>query len=334
MEFVNENLIYFAVILVPVLIFLFSFSINMKKRLLQKFGDIGLITKFSDNISFKRYRQKSALIIVAVFLTFIALARPQWGAKLQKIARRGLNIIVMVDVSKSMLAQDMVPSRLEKAKHEIDNLIDDLKGDRIGIIIFAGVPFLQCPLTIDYSAAKMYLDVVDTSSIPVPGTDIGAAIKLAIKSFPEHSKKYKVAILMTDGEDHGGDAMKMAEEAKKDNIVIYTIGMGTPSGELIPIRGENGTVLGYKKDKSGNPILSKLDEVTLEKIALITGGKYYRATSGELELKKVYSDILKMEREKIYGKQFTQKEDRFQWLLLPTLILFLWEVMLKERNKV
>ncbi len=332
MEFMQENLIYFMLILIAGLSVIFSFGIKLKKKLLARFGEIALISKFSENINFKRYTQKAILLIFVVFFIFLALARPQWGTKLQKITRKGLNLLVILDVSKSMLAQDMVPNRLEKAKHEIEKLIDILKGDRIGIIVFAGVPFLQCPLTIDYAAAKMYLDIVNTSTIPVPGTDIGAAIRLAIKSFPQRGKKYKVVILLTDGEDHEGNAVEAAEQAKKEGIIIYTIGIGTPAGELIPIRSETGSIIGYKKDKNGNPVLSRLDEITLEKIALTTGGKYYRATEGELELKKVYDDILKMERQKIYGKQFTQKEDRFQWFLLPAVILLIWEIMLKERK--
>ena len=177
MEFFNENIIYLMFIIIGALIPVFVFGIKLKKRLLSKFGEIGLITRFSENISFKRYTQKAILIIIVVFFSLLALSRPQWGTKLQKISRKGLNLLVLLDVSKSMLAQDMVPNRLEKAKHEIEKLIDILKGDRIGIIVFAGVPFLQCPLTIDYGAAKMYLDVINTSIIPVPGTDIGAAIR-------------------------------------------------------------------------------------------------------------------------------------------------------------
>lgn len=332
MDFLYESIIYFMFGAIVILILLFSFGLKLKKRLLSKFGDIGLVSKFSENIDFKKYTKKAVLLTLVLFFSFLALSRPQWGTKLQKISRKGLNLLVLLDVSKSMLAQDMVPNRLEKAKHEIEKLIDSLKGDRIGIVIFAGRPFLQCPLTIDYGAAKMFLDVIDTTSIPVPGTDIGAAIDMAIKSFPGNDKKYSVAILLTDGEDHIGNAVKSAEIAKKGGIIIYTIGIGSPSGELIPIRDESGTVVGYKKDKAGNPVLSRLDEVTLEKIALLTGGKYYRATAGELELKKVYDDILKMEREKIYGRQFTQKEDRFQWFLLPALILLVLEILMKERR--
>ena len=333
MNFYNENLVYWAFLFVIILTGIFVYGLKLKKKLLSLFGKFELIKVFSENIDYSIYTKKAILLILIIFLIFLSLSRPQWGTKIHKIERRGLNIIVLLDVSKSMLATDMVPNRLEKAKYEIANFIDNLKGDRIGIVIFAGEAFLQCPLTIDYGACKMLLNIVDTDSIPKPGTDIGGAIEYAMKTFPESDKKNKVMILLTDGEDHIGDALNSAEKAKKEGIIIYTIGVGTENGELIPIRDEQGRIVGYKKDKEGNPVLSKLDEVTLQKIALITKGKYYRATSGEIELKKVYDDILKMEREKIFGREFSQKEDRFQWFLLPATLLFIYEILLRERKE-
>ncbi|MBN1898927.1 MAG: VWA domain-containing protein [Spirochaetes bacterium] len=331
MEFLHENIIYFMLIILAALIFVFSFARKLKMRLLSKFASLALLKKFSPNISFKRYTHKALLLTLSLFFLFMALARPQFGTKLQKMSRKGLNLFVILDVSKSMLANDMVPNRLEKAKHEIEEFIDILKGDKIGIIIFAGTSFLQCPLTIDYAAAKMYMDIVGPDSIPVPGTDIGKAIQLATRSYPEVERKYKVMILLTDGEDHEGEALQAAEEAEKEGVVIFTIGIGTTSGDLIPLKNE-GVIMGYKKDKKGNPVLSRLDEMTLEKIAQKTGGKYYRATEGEIELNKIYDDILKMERKKIYGRQFTQKEDRFQYFLLPAVLFLIWEIFLRERK--
>jgi len=333
MQFYNDYLVYVMFIILIGMTLVYILGFKLKKRLLKLFGEINTIQRFSKTIDFKRYRTKAILLLSVLFFSFLAIARPQWGAKTEKIVRKGLNIIVALDVSKSMLAEDLKPNRLEKAKHEISKLIDNLKGDRIGLMIFAGSSFLQCPLTIDYGAAKMYLDMVNVNSIPIPGTDIANAIIKSVNSFPEKENKYKVIILMTDGENHKGNVIKAAEYARKKGVIIYTIGIGTPNGELIPIRDNNGNIVGYKKDKNGNPVLSKLDEVSLEKIALITGGKYYRATSGELELKKVYDDILKRERKLIYGKQFIQREDRFQWFLLPALLFLIWEILLKERKE-
>ncbi len=178
----------------------------------------------------------------------------------------------------------------------------------------------------------MYLDTLNINTIPTPGTAIAAALDRGIDAFSKVEKKYKVIILLTDGEDHKGNVLNIAQKAKEEGIIIYTIGIGTPNGDLIPIRNANGSIAGYKKDKSGNPILSKLDEVTLEKIALKTGGKYYQATETEFELKKVYNDLMKMEKKIIYGKQFSQKQDRFQWFLFPVVILLILEIYMKERK--
>lgn len=333
MIFYNEFYIYFALFFIILLIILFKIGFQLKKKLINNFGDINIIKKFSDNIDFKQYKNKTILIMLTIFLLFLTLARPQWGNKLTKIKRKGLNILVVLDVSKSMLAEDMKPNRLKKAKHQVNRLVNYLKGDRIGLLIFAGTSFLQCPLTIDYSAFQMYLDNININSIPVQGTALAKAMEKAIKSFPEVEKKYKVIILLTDGEDHQGNVLDIAEKAKEEGVIIYTIGIGTPNGDLIPIKNEAGSVAGYKKDKNGSPILSRLDEITLEKIALLTGGKYYQATETEFELKKVYNDIIKMERKMIYGKQFTQKEDKFQWFLFPAILLLIIEIYTKERKK-
>ncbi len=333
MQFYNGYLIYIMLAVLVLVILGFMFGFNIKKRLLSNFGNISTLKKFSSEISFKQYRIKAVLLVFILLFSFLSLSRPQWGAKTEQVVRKGLNIIVTLDVSKSMLAEDLKPNRLAKAKHEISRLVDDLQGDRIGLLVFAGTSFLQCPLTIDYGAAKMYLDMVNVNSVPTPGTAIAGAIRKSVDSFPGKDNKYKVIILMTDGEDHQGDVLKAAEYAEKKGVIIYTIGIGTPNGELIPIKDASGNIVGYKKDRNGNPIMSRLDEVTLEKVALKTGGKYYRATSGELELKKVYGDILKKERKLIYGKQFTQMEDRFQWLLFPALLLLIFEILLKERKK-
>ena len=334
MIFYNEFYIYLGLIFTGLLIIVLILGYKMKLKLLNNFGNIAVIKKFSESINFKNTRQKALLLILSVFLIFIALARPQWGNKSSNMSRKGLNIFVLFDVSKSMLAEDMKPNRIEKAKHEISKLVDYLKGDRIGLIPFAGSSFVQCPLTIDYSAFNMYLDTLNVNSIPVPGTAIAEAIQKAITGFPEGEKKYKVIILITDGEDHEGNVLEIAQKAKDEGIVIYTIGIGSPNGELIPMRDENGNLNGYKKDKTGNPVLSRLDDVTLEKVALTTGGKYYQASEFEFEIKKVYDDILNMEKKLIFGKVFSQKADRFQWFLLPAVLLLIIEIFYRERNKI
>ncbi len=333
MSFHNEFYFWFGLGIALALFILFKIASKLKIKLLNNFGDINIIKKFSDSIDLNIFTKKSILIIITVFFLFLSLARPQWGNKISKKTGKGLNILVILDVSRSMLTEDIKPNRLMKAKHQISKLADYLKGDRIGLVIFAGTSHLQCPLTVDYGAFRMYLDTVNVNTLPVPGTDLPDALAKAIIAFPGVEKKYKVIILLTDGENHQGNVKEITEKAKDENIIIYTIGIGSPNGDLIPIKDARGNNIGYKKDKSGNPILSKLDEVTLEKIALKTGGKYYQATEKEFELKKVYDDILKMERTKIEGKHFSQKEDRFQWFLFPAVLLLFLEIFIKERKK-
>ena len=232
MIFYNEFYIYLGLIFTGLLIIVLILGYKMKLKLLSNFGNITVIKKFSESINFKNTRQKALLLIISVFLIFIALARPQLGNKSSNMSRKGLNIFVLFDVSKSMLAEDMKPNRIEKAKHEISKLVDYLKGDRIGLIPFAGSSFVQCPLTIDYSAFNMYLETLNVNSIPVPGTAIAEAIQKAITSFPEGEKKYKVIILITDGEDHEGNVLEVAQKAKGEGIVIYTIGIGSPKWRI------------------------------------------------------------------------------------------------------
>ena len=254
-----------------------------------------------------------------------SLARPQWGARLTKIEEKGVDIVIALDTSKSMLAQDIKPSRLEKAKYELEKLIDILQGDRVGIVCFAGTAFTLSPVTLDYAAARLFLQSISTEVVPEPGTCLSDAIKAAGENFNPNEHKYKVILLLTDGEDHcaemGMDPLKAADEAKKQGAVIYTIGIGSSEGGPIPEADEAGGVQ-YKRDQSGAMVMSKLDEETLKKIALATGGKYYHSTEGELKVEKIYNEIRQMERKK-YGEQTQiEYEDRFQYFLGAAMVLF------------
>lgn len=293
---------------------------------------MALIEKLSLSFSPKKQRRKVDLMLLGVFFLLFSLARPQLGTKLTLMKREGVDIIIAMDVSLSMLAEDIKPNRLEKAKQEINGLISRMRGDRVGLVAFAGVAFVQCPLTLDYSAAKMFLDIIDVNLIPQPGTAIGDAIRTSIRAFNQKERKYKVLILLTDGEDHDSDPLGAAEEASKEGIKIYTIGIGSVQGEPIPIKDNRGQVTGFKKDKEGSVIVSRLDEVTLQKIALTTGGKYYHATSGEMELDKIYDEISKMEKKELEGKLLTQYEDRYQYFLLISVILLTVEFLLSDRR--
>ncbi len=316
-----------ALWLLPLLIVFFVWVFRAKKRALARFGHLELVRKLSRNTSKRRQVWKSIWITVAVAMLILGAARPQIGTKIEEVKREGVDILVALDVSKSMLARDVAPSRLEKAKHEVEGFIKRLRGDRIGLIAFAGVPFVQCPLTLDYGAAGIFLDVMDPNLIPTPGTAIGSAIEKAIETFDQQERKHKVLVLITDGEDHKGDALEMAKEAERQGIVIYTVGIGSPKGQPIPDAD------GYKKNQ-GEVIITKLDELTLEKIALQTNGKYFRATSGEDELDKIYDEIFAMEKKELGSLQISQFEDRFQWLAGLALFFLLVELILPERVKI
>lgn len=309
-------------------------ALARKKKLLARFGDIPLIMKNAPYISFPRQRTKAIMLILAmVFLTF-ALARLQFGTHLELLSREGLDIVVALDVSNSMLARDMKPNRLDKAKQEIMGIIDRLKGDRIALIAFAGEAFIQCPLTLDYAAARFLLDAVDNSSISIQGTSISAALEMATKAFNQKEKKHKVMLLLTDGEDHGGDAIEAAEAARTEGIKIYTVGIGSPEGEPIPILDRSGTQVGFKKDEAGEVIVSRLDEMTLQKVSLATGGKYYHATAGEIELNRIFDEISKLEKKELEGTLVTRYDDRFQWPLLLVVFLVVGEFFVPERKKI
>ncbi len=320
--------------MIPLLILFFFFVFRWKKNALKRFGNLALIQKLTASTSRKRQILKITLVLLAIIFMIFSIARPQIGTKLEEVKREGVDILIALDVSQSMLAEDVKPSRLEKAKHEVSSLIDLFEGDRVGLIAFAGVPFVQCPLTLDYGAAKIFLDIMDAKLIPKQGTAIGQAIELTMKTFEQRERKHKVLILITDGEDHEGDPLKVAEQAEMEGIIIYTVGVGSVKGVPIPLYGETGGNLGFKKDRKGDVVTSKLDEITLEKIALQTNGKYYRATGGEDELKKIYEEIARLEKKELASVKFSQYEDRFQFLLFFSILFLSMEVFISERRKI
>jgi len=319
---------------IPFLAGLYFFSEKIKSRRLNLFGEPELMKLLSGATSRKKQRIKAVLVVIAILALIIAAAGPQIGTKMTDIKRKGVDVFIAIDCSKSMLAEDIVPNRLSKAKLELSSFINKLQGDRIGIIAFAGMAFLQCPLTLDYNAAKMFLDLIDTNLIPRPGTNIPSAIRLAIESFVRKEKKYKALIILTDGESHEGNIDDAIEEAKREGVRIYTVGFGSPAGEPIATRDENGNITGYLKDKNGEVVMSRLDEATLQKIALETGGQYYRATDGEIEVDRIYEEISGMEKKELQAKIYSQRENRYQYFLLIAFVLLLFEMLLSERKGV
>jgi len=317
---------------VPIIVILFVFSWKEKKKRMVSFGDIKLMDLLSGSVSRKKQMYKMAIIIVVILFLVISAAGPAIGTKMQEIKRKGVDIFIAVDCSKSMLAEDIAPNRLSKAKSELSLFINKLQGDRVGIIAFAGTAFTQCPLTLDYNAAKMFLDTIDVNLIPRPGTNLPAAISTAVKGFVRKENKFKALILLTDGENHEGSIENAIEEAKKEGIRIYAIGLGTPTGDPVPERDENGNVSGYLKDKSGGSVMSVLDETSLQKLAIETGGAYYRASDGEMEVDRIYDDISNMDKKELQARVYSQRENRYQYFLFIALILLLLETMFSEKK--
>lgn len=321
-------------LLIPALAVFYLIAFKRKRRALERFGNLDLVAKMTASVSRKRQIFKVFLVLVSIFFLVVALARPQFGERLQIMKRRGLDIMIALDTSLSMLAEDIKPNRLERAKHEIAGLIDRLRGDRVGLLAFAGESFVQCPLTTDYGAAKMFLEAMDTEIIPEPGTAIGDAIEKALGGFVKQERKYKILILLTDGEDHLSDPIGAAKKAAEEGVRIYTVGLGTRRGEPIPLRDPTGKVEEYKRDRKGEVVMTRLDEVTLQKVALLTDGKYYRSTMGEAELDKIYEDISQLEKKEFEAKEFTQYEDRYQYFLIFAIVLLSMEAVLTDRRKV
>ncbi len=332
MRFAEIDYIYVLLALLPLLTIFFWLVLKMKKNAMQRFGNLVLMERLASSFSPKKQRWKIVLLLLGIFFLLFSLARPQLGTRLTLMKREGVDIVIAMDCSLSMLAEDFKPSRLEKAKQEVNGLISRMRGDRVGLVAFAGVAFIQCPLTLDYSAAQMFLDIMDTDLIPTPGTAMGDAIRASVKAFNQKERKYKVLVLLTDGEDHDSDPLAAAEEAAAEGIKIYTIGIGSVQGEPIPLKNRWGEVTGYKKDTDDNVVVSKLDETTLQKVALTTGGKYYHATSGEMELDRIYDEISKMEKKELEGKLMTQYEDRYQIFLFLSILCLTGEFLLSERR--
>ncbi len=321
---------FYLLALVPVFAGLLVLFLVWKKKTLAKYGDWSVIRQLMPDYSLSKPILKFILIMLAMTSLIFALADPQTGSRLEKVKRKGIDLMICLDISNSMMAQDIKPDRLERAKQSIVRLIDNLEGDRIGIIVFAGKAYTQLPITTDYAAAKMFTASINTSLIATQGTAIGAAIELAASSFGE-SKHNKAIVIITDGEDHEGNVLEQADAAMKNNITIYTIGMGLPTGTPIPVFS-NGLQTGYRKDRDGQTIMSKLDETLLQQIASIGKGMYVRATTSETGLNKIFDDISKIQKSEIEEKQFSDYEDRFQYFVALALFLLILDLFVFERK--
>ena len=281
-------------------------------------------------------KKLGAFFLVVVFLfSVLALARPQWGEEKKQVERKGVDIIFLLDTSLSMLAEDIKSNRLVKSKLEIKNLLRRLKGDRVGMVAFAGSSFLQCPLTLDYSAFLLFVDALKPGFVPDPGTSLSQAIDLGVRAFPEESKKYRSMIVFSDGEDHEGGIKEAIEEAQKAGVRVYTIGVGTTEGEPIPLYSATDQKLsGYKKDRDGQIVITRLNPDLLREVADQTGGLYLPATAGEKEVELVLKHLETLGERRLKERLVSEREDHFQLFLIIAFLLLMGETLQGNRKKV
>ncbi|MFV1975065.1 MAG: VWA domain-containing protein [Candidatus Scalindua sp.] len=315
------------------LIIFYVWAMKNRKRDMANFADKGLLNDLTLSLDEKKQRLKTILILISVLILILTLMRPQWGFEWKELRRSGLDILIALDTSKSMLAEDVKPNRLERSKLAVKDLIKKLGGDRIGLIAFSGDAFLQCPLTADYNGFMLSLDDLDVYTIPKGGTSISSAIRVALDTYKGGKKKHKVLVIITDGEDHEGKALEWAEKAKEQGIRVFMIGIGTKEGELIPVMDDKGNRV-FLKDRNGNVVKTRLDEATLQKIALTTGGSYVKSTSTEFGLDLIYEEKLsKMEKREIKSKMVKKYYERYQIPLAVALILLCLEPFVRERKR-
>ncbi len=332
LRFEHPDYLY-GLIIIPLLIILYIVIRLWQDKEFKRFADIEMRGYLIPKRSNSRGIFKFTAFLLMVASLILALANLQSGSKVEKVKREGIDLFLALDVSNSMNAQDIVPSRLERSKQAINKLIGDLNGDRLGVIVFADKAFVQLPITTDYSAAKMFLSTVDTKTVASQGTAIGEAINLAMKSFAD-DKNSKAIIVISDGEDHENDAaVAAAEEAAKKDVKVYTIGMGLNDGAPIPELNDVGRQVGYKKDMMGNTIITRLDEDMLKRIATAGNGLYVRASNSNVGLERIFDDIDKMDKSEIETKTFSDYEDQFQWFVGLAIIFLLLQIFVSSGKK-
>jgi len=321
---------FYLLLVIPVFFILFIISRISRSRSLRLFGDHELIAQLMPSVSASRPVIKFLIWMLALAFIITALAQPQFGSKLLTSKRKGIELIIALDVSNSMMAQDIKPNRLERAKRAIAKLTERLKDDKLGLIVFAGQAFVQLPITTDYVSAKLFLDAINTSIVPVQGTAVGAAIQMATKSFTPNFTGSKAIIVITDGENHEDDAVGAAKEALEKKIVVHTIGMGLPQGAPIPIGPEGSS--DFLKDKNNNIVVTKLDEPMLTQIATAGGGSYIRANNAEVGLNNLFNEIEKLEKSEMDMREYSEYNDQFPLFLSLALAMILLDFMILDRK--
>lgn len=326
-RFAHPGFIYLLA-LVPIFVLFYWYLRQRGKKALKRFGDPELLNQLMPEVApFKRH-WKFYIQMFALTLLIFVLAGPQFGSKLQQVKRKGVEVIIALDVSNSMMAQDIKPNRLERAKQAISKMVDRLHNDRIGLILFAGDAYTQLPITTDYASAKMFLSTISTDIVPVQGTAIGKAIDLAVRSFGPESGAGRAIIVITDGENHENDAIEAAKKAKEKGIIVHTIGMGLAKGAPIPIGNTNT----FRKNSAGEVVISKLNEKMLDEISTAGGGRYFRANNTKVGLNELFKEIDSMTAVELEAKVYSDYEDQFQWIAWIIFGLLILDVFILERK--
>jgi Ca-activated chloride channel homolog len=318
---------------IPLFIVLYIVLRWIRKKNIAKFGHLSVVSQLMPEVSAWRFFIKYFLIVLAYAAMVFAIARPQFGSRLKEVTREGVELFIALDVSNSMLAQDIKPSRLERSLRAISRLIDNLSGDKIGLIVFAGDAYMQLPLTTDYNAAKLFLTSVNTEVVPRQGTAIGSAINLAMKSFNFQNEVEKAIVVITDGENHEDDPLQAAKDANAKGVRVFAIGMGTKEGAPIPMHGIVGQNI-FRKDQQGSIIVSRLDEDILRNMVNAGDGIFVRATTADAGLDRIFKEINKMDKKEIDAKVYADYDDQFQYFVaLAFFLLLLESVLLERKNK-
>ncbi|MDD4515130.1 VWA domain-containing protein [Massilibacteroides sp.] len=326
-RFANPEFLYLLLAL-PAIIVFYIYSLIARKRAIKKYGNPELLSELMPEVSEKRQNMKFWILFGAIGVMIFVVAGPQFGSKLETVKRQGVEIMVCLDVSNSMLAEDVAPNRLDKAKQMLSRLTEGFRDDKVGLIVFAGDAFTQLPITSDYISAKMFLSSITPEIVPTQGTAIGSAINLAVRSFTPNESSDKTIILITDGENHEDDAIGAAKKAAEKNIHVNIVGMGQPKGAPIPIdRGNN-----YMKDREGNVVISKLNEQMCQEIAAAGNGLYVRADNTNSALRALQKEIEKMNKSEQESKIYSEYDEQFQLLAWIVLALLVAEFLILDRK--
>lgn len=328
-----EPMFLWGLLTLPLFALLFVYAYHRRKKLAARFVSLSMLPKLSTSVSPWRRLAKVTILLFAIAFLFVALARPQWGRKMEHIERRGLDLVLLQDISLSMLAEDIKPNRLTRSRHEISAFLESLSGDRVGLVAFSGEAQVMVPLTLDYGTVQMMLKEL-TPGWLMPGTNLEKAIRKGMDLYRNSGSagQYSVMILMSDGEELEAAAVNAAKEAAEMGIRIYTIGIGSREGVPIPVPSKNGEVA-YKKDMQGNIVTTRLEDGTLQEIASVTGGLYFYANPGEFQLQKVLTEIASLEKKEQASDRMENYQDRYQIFLALAAFLFLIEALVSERGR-